>query len=185
MKNGLLFFAAVGFAIGTMTGCAAPEKDFRAKDPDDDRARIIVYWPHQWQSQWARYEISFNGIPFREVKDGGYVESLVPPGAVELKSRHFQDRNYYVLIQLAAQKKRNYYFKIDTQPEDVTLASVVGGVLSIATVVNGVKSQASMNQTGQASWSDVKNVAAYRGQQAETAEKARPIGYHVDRKSVV
>lgn len=162
-----------------VSACTTNNPNFKPKAPEPDAARIYVYWPRQWQSQWGKFKIYFNNMPYKILKNEGYLEYLQIEGEVEIKSHHFQDENFIVLTRLLAQKNKNYYFKLDTQPREVTLSSAISDVLSIGTVVNGVKSEAKMNQTKTADWDDIKNKIEYDEMKNEQAKLSKETGHHV------
>lgn len=162
-----------------LLSCASNNKpNFKPSAKTPNSARIYVYWPRQWQSQWAEFQIDLNQTPVKILKNEGFIEILNPPAKSELKSHHVQDSKFIVLINVDVKPGKDYFFKLDTQPKELTLMSAWDDISAIGTIVNGMKSQMKLKE-GRGSWQDAKNYIKHEQQKLEMEDKKKELGYHV------
>jgi len=124
------------------TSCSSVKPDYLSKETNIKKAIVNLYWPRQWQSQWGKYKLYINNKPQVILKNEGYFGTYTNPGVVEIKTHHVQDEKFINIIKLKAQTGRQYFLKLDTQSEKVTIASAIGDITSTITIVDGDKEQA-------------------------------------------
>ncbi len=159
--------------------CAHNKPDYKSSPIPEKNSRLTIYWPRQWQSQWGKFKVYLNDKPHMVLKNEGVTSIDFQEDEVVVKTHHFQDEDLVILTTLKTKEKREYFLKLDTQPEEVTAFSAMGDVFSVVTLVKGMKSDLRMRETGAASLSDLKNKIDMEKDQQEIKAKSKPLGHHV------
>ncbi len=99
-----------------LTACAATGKAFvPAESPGDKLARIYIYRPAYFLQSAIFPSISVDGKAVGDLKNGGFITFLIPPGAhtLSLSGSFFQWGHPARQYQFSAESGRLQYFKLD------------------------------------------------------------------------
>ncbi|MEE3079513.1 MAG: DUF2846 domain-containing protein [Bdellovibrionota bacterium] len=161
--------------------CASNKKDFRPQVAPNDKARIIIYRPHQFESMFAEYDIYIGNRPIKRLEDSGYIITDVAPGEIVLNSHHYQTNEYPIQIKVDVKEGEIYYFRLDTMKKKLSALDYVTGILDVYTVVSGVKSEMRL-KAGVGDFKDLKNMvsgqSAQQSMQSKSDDKRDEFGFH-------
>lgn len=170
MKMKVLLFVLL------LSGCASVPHDFHGEPPGTGSARVYIYRPHALEMMLAEYQISLQQKPVKILEDEGYFYLDVPPGKMDLRSKHTQD-NEIVMLPLDVAAGRTYFVKLDPEAEKLSLVEAVGDILAVGTLIRGEKARLNI-ENGRGDLGDVYN--AVEGERARSGLKAtRTLGHHV------
>jgi hypothetical protein len=160
-----------------LVGCSSVAPDFELKQMVSHSGRIYFYWPYQWQSQWGKYLLSINDDRKIILKNKGFYSFDVKPGLVKISSKHFQFSKFKLSFELRVQKGKEYFFKLDTKPKEVTLLNALGDIATVTTVINGIKSHQRLKE-GKGSLQDASNHISAEKQKLESEHNKKIDGFH-------
>lgn len=167
------------FFLSLLLSCAHKiEPDYRPRPLEKGLARVIVYWPKQWQSKWATFRLYANNQKLKILKNEHYYVIDHLPGNLEIKSHHTQDHSFIVAMTISAKANGSYFLKLDTEPKELTLMSAFDDIMAVSTIVSGMKSELKLKE-GRGSWSDAKNLIDKEKAVAVMESKRQAVGYHV------
>jgi hypothetical protein len=164
--------------IFILVSCAHNKPSYHPKPLSKGKSRIIVYWPRQWQSQWATFRLYANNEKLKILKNEHFYVIDHEPGMIEVKSHHTQDSNFIVLMTILTKADQVYFLKLDTQPKEVTLMSAYDDIMAVGSIVSGMKSEMRLKE-GRGSWKDAKNLIDKEKAKAVMESRREALGYHV------
>jgi hypothetical protein len=164
--------------LSLLLSCAHNKPDYRPPSLAKGMARVTVYWPRQWQSQFGTYRLYVNNDKLKILKNEHYSILDHKPGDLEIRSHHTQDKDYIVLMTIAAKPDGHYFLKLDTQPKEITLMSAFNDITAVGTIVSGMKSEFKLKE-GQGNWTDARNLINKEKAVAEMETKKKALGFHV------
>jgi hypothetical protein len=125
---------------------------------------------------WAKYEVSLQGKPVKILGDEGFFSADIPPGKLEIRSRHVSEK-LVVGLDLTLETNHTYFVKLDPDAEKFSVLGALTDVLAISAVVAGAKAQMQI-ESGQGSLGDAATII--QGEQAkDDLAPNHPLGYHL------
>jgi hypothetical protein len=127
--SGRRMFAVLLLTAALLPGCGGKELQVlegsafvRAPDPVAGGARVYLYWPGGAAGPWEQVYL-YGGPGIQVLRQGGYVETIVPPGP-----HHFSASQNWTLnatnlvgvelgeVEMEAESNRTYFVRVQPKP---------------------------------------------------------------------